>query len=346
MSDRTWLTWGALSCLTITLACADDRATPHTSAALPTRAEAGSQAPQTGWDAIAPELRPARVLPELKAAALVPDRANHGTALFTEIMSVPPGGDVMFCSYTSFIVPDRLYLHDTRGVQSRFGHHVIMQYTTSPQPVGTHECAANSLEAQQSQIIGGAGEGAEVAYSANVVSEIPAGAQLIINHHWINTSDAPVEVQAEMVTVPPPADRSDLVVARAFIVQTTAFQVAPHVSSQASVHCELDRDVRLISVLGHEHEWGTHVRAERMGSQPDVLFDHPYEPSMALHPMVRYFPLEAPYRIKAGDAVRLACNWNNTTDAPLRFPGEMCVLAAWQLGAAHDTMCFDGVWVQ
>lgn len=345
MSRSTWMVIGTFLWLWLGFGCGEQHADVT---AEPVHA-AGSAAPKPekkGWDAIPEALRPDEVLPELRAAALVPDTSNEGTALFTEIMTVPPGGDIMYCSYTSFIAKDRMYLHDTKGVQSRFGHHVIMQYTSTPQPVGTHECAAGSLESQQSQIIGGVGEGSQVTYPSNVVSEIPSGAQLIINHHWINTSDEPVQVQAEMVTVPPPAGQTDLVVARSFIVQSTAFKIAPHDAGEASVHCDLDRDVQLISMLGHEHEWGTHVKAERMGSEPDVMFDHAYEPSMALHPMVRYFPLDAPYRMKAGDAVRLACNWDNDTDAPLMFPGEMCVLAAWQVGVDHDTMCFDGNWVQ
>lgn len=295
--------------------------------------------------AIPEAMRPARVLPGLAAHVLAPSLANNGMALFTDIVTVPAGNDVMFCTYTNFVAKEKFYLHDTKAVQSQFGHHAILQYSLTPQPPGTHECPAGSLEQQQSQIIGGMGEGQNVDYPPNVVSEIPAGAQLMINHHWINTSDSAAEAQAEMVTIPPPAGTTDLVIARSFVVQSTAFDIAPHDSGKQSVACALDHDVQLISALGHMHEWGTHVSAERIGAEPDVLFDYDFEPIMAIHPKVNYYTLDAPYRFKAGESVRVSCQWNNTTQNELKFPGEMCVLAAWQIGAEHDTICSDGTWL-
>jgi hypothetical protein len=351
MHQKDWVI-GTLAGLMALVACEGGSSAPSNTSAAGSGGSPAPAASAAGSSAVAKkasipaDMLPERMLPEIEKALLVPDTDRHGAALFTDIQTVKAGSDVMFCTYTSFIAKDTLYLHDTKGIQSRFGHHVIMQYTTSPQPTGTHECAANSLEAQQSQIIGGAGEGSNITYPDNVVSEIPAGAQLIINHHWINTSEEPVDVQAEMVTVPPSAAAGDLTVARSFIIQTTTFNVAPHGSAEAAADCKLDHDVQLISALGHEHEWGTHVRGERMGDDPSVIFDHDFDPELSLHPKVMYYTLDKPYRFKAGDSVRMACKWNNTTDAPLKFPGEMCVMAAWQIGAEHDSMCFDGTWVQ
>jgi hypothetical protein len=304
--------------------------------------------PDAAFNAIPAEMRPARVLPDLKAKLLVPDVSNHGMALFTDIMTVPAGGDITFCTYTSVVTTEVMHLHETRGVQSQFGHHAIMEYTTSPQSTGTNPCPPDSLEAQQNQIIGGSGnEGTgAITLPPNVVSEIPAGAQLMINHHWVNSSDAAIEVQAEMITIPPPAGQTDLVIARAFVVQPNDFNLEPHQPGQASVDCPLDHDVALLSVQGHEHEWGTHVKGERVGPAPDVIFDHDYDPSMVAHPQIKYFPLDSPYRFKAGDTVRMSCQWNNTSDKTLAFPDEMCVFFGWQIGADSDSMCFSGVWLQ
>jgi hypothetical protein len=307
-----------------------------------------SATPAAAIAAIPTAMRPTKIMPELMSKLLVPDVANAGVAMFTDIVTVPPGGDITFCSYTSAMTTERIYLHGSEGVQSKFGHHAIMQYTTKPQAVGTHACAPDSLEAQQSQVMGGSGDegtGA-VKLAPNVVSEIPAGAQFIINHHWINSSDAPIDVQAEMITIPPPAGTSNLLVARSFIVQPNGFSVAPHQAGQDFTDCVLDHDVSLVSILGHEHEWGTHVRAEKMGSSPAVMFDHDYDPSMVSHPVVQYFPADAPYQLKKGDTVRMSCQWQNTTDQPLTFPGEMCVLSGWQIGFDHDSMCFSGQWVE
>lgn len=344
MGRETWTVAAILACMGS--ACAEE-AKPEASESAEKAGAAGAASVKgkSRMDAIPESMRPERVLPDLERRLLAPDESNGGAALFTDIVTVPTGSDMMFCTYTNFIAKQRMYLHDTKAVQSRFGHHAILQFASSPQPPGTHECPAGSLEQQQSQIIGGMGEGANIQYPANVVSEIPAGSQLMINHHWVNVSDADAEVQAEIVTVPP--DKSmlnDLVIARTMVVQSTMFKVGPGETGKASAECKFDRDAQLISALGHMHEWGKHVKAERVGSQPDVLFDYDFDPIEAIHPRVNYYKLEEPYRIQAGDSLRVSCEWDNTTKQPLTFPGEMCVIATWQIGADKDRLCFDGAW--
>jgi hypothetical protein len=254
----------------------------------------------------------------------------------------------MYCTYTPVVTKDVTYIHATHGVQSRYGHHAVMQFVTEPRDPTTHECAATSLEAQMGGgIIGGSGkEGTNVGLAAKIVSELPAGAQLVINHHWINTGDEAVEVQAEMITEPATDDPKDLIVARPFLVQDTDFEIPAHGHLEAAVECAIDHDVQLISALGHEHEWGTHVKAERLGEESDVLFDHPFDESLVLHPMVKAYPPEKPYRFKAGDKIKLSCQWDNTKDKALSFPGEMCVFSAWQIGAAKDSVCNSGKWTK
>jgi hypothetical protein len=340
-------TWSQIAALMVWIfgACAED-AKPELAEKQASGA-AGATAGKTksNMAAIPENMRPERILPELEAHVLAPDVSNGGAALFTDIVTVPTGSDMMFCTYVDFIAKEKLYLHDTKAVQSRFGHHAILQYAVSPQPPGTHECPAGSLEQQQSQIIGGMGEGANIQYPPNVVSEIPAGAQLMINHHWVNVSESDAEVQAEIVTVPPDKSMLDkLVIARTMVVQSTMFKVGPGETGKASAECQFDSDAQLISALGHMHEWGKHVKGERVGSQPDVLFDYDFDPIEAIHPRVNYYKLEEPYRIKAGDSLRVSCEWDNTTKKPLTFPGEMCVISTWQIGADKDRLCFDGKW--
>ena len=302
--------------------------------------------PEKAWASIPDEMRPEKLLPSMKQKLLVPDLGKRGIAMFTDIVTVQPGEDVTFCTYTGVFTDKLTYIHDTAGSQTRHGHHAIMQYTTSPNERGTRKCEQESLEAQQGQILGGTGgEGTgAVTLPSNVVSEVPAGAQFIINHHWINTSDEPMEAQAEMITIPPDSE-DDLVVARALTVVGTSFQVPAMQTGEHSVTCPLKRDVKMLTLLGHQHSWGTHVKAEKMGDDVDVLFDHDYDEAMISHPLNRYFPLTAPYSIKEGEGIRMTCNWNNTTSQPLTFPREMCVMFGWQIGADKDSTCINGTWM-
>jgi hypothetical protein len=310
------------------------------------KAELPAVDPEKAWAAIPDEMRPERLLPGMKQKLLVPDTDKHGVAMFTDIVKVEPGEDVTFCTYTGVVTDKLTYIHDTSGSQTNYGHHAIMQYTTAPNERGTRKCEQESLEAQQGQILGGTGgEGTSaIVLPSNVVSEVPAGSQFIINHHWINTSDHVIEVQAEMITIPPDS-QDDLVVARALTVVGTGFEIPAMQTAEHSVTCMLNRDVKMLSMLGHEHSWGTHVKAERMGAQAEVLFDHDYDEAMISHPINRNFPITAPYGMDKGEGIRMTCNWNNTTDHALTFPREMCVMFGWQVGADKDSACINGSWM-
>ncbi len=303
--------------------------------------------PEEAFAAIPAEMRPAEMLDALKSHLLVPDLSNGGRAMFTDIVTIEAGEDVTFCTYLDYVTDEVIHLHDTLGSQTSHGHHAIMQYLTTPQEPGTRECPADSdLDAQLGQILGGTGgEGnGAIQLPANVVSEIPAGAQLVINHHWINTSNEAIEAQAEMITIPPEPGQ-DLVIARSLAVVVTDFSIPAGERGEASGECTLQNDVQLLSMIGHQHQWGTHVRADRLGAAEEMIFDHDYNPEMISQPITTDFPLDDPFRFAAGDKVRMSCQWENTSDQPLVFPREMCVLFGWQIGADKDATCYNGSWL-
>jgi len=303
--------------------------------------------PEEALAAIPAEMQPAQLSDELKTKLLVPNLERGGRAMFTDVVTIEPGQDITFCTYVEHITEEVTYLHDTLGSQTSYGHHAILQYLTKPQEPGTRACPAESdLDAQLSQVLGGTGgEGnGAIVLPANVVSEIPAGVQFVINHHWINVGEEPIEAQAEMITIPAETDE-DLVIARAMAIVVADFNVPPGERGEASSECTFDKDTLLLSMLGHQHQWGTHVKAERMGDDAEMIFDHDYTPDMISQPITTDFSLDAPFRFAAGDKVRMSCEWNNTSDAALVFPREMCILFGWQIGAEHDSTCYGGAWL-
>lgn len=314
----------------------------------PARGPYAMEDPEAALAAIPEDMRPAEMLDALKDHLLVPDVSGGGRAMFTDIVKVEPGQDITFCTYLDYVTDDVLYVHDTLGSQTASGHHAILQYLTVPQEPGTRACPDDSdLDAQLGQILGGTGgEGnGAIVLPPNVVSEVPAGAQLVINHHWINTGEETLDAQAEMITVPPASDE-DLVIARAMVVTVTDFEIAAGEQGEASTECMFESDTELLSMIGHQHQWGSHVRAERLGNDAEMIFDHDYTPEMISQPITTDFSLDAPFRFAAGEAVRMTCNWHNTSEAALTFPREMCVLFGWQIGADEDEHCINGAWLR
>ena len=302
--------------------------------------------PEAALAAIPKEMQPEELMPALKKKLLVPDVKKQGRAMFTHIVTLKAGADVTFCTYLPGATDKVIYIHDTAGSQTNMGHHAILQFTTTPFEPGTRECDPESLEAQQNQVLGGTGgEGnGAIKVPNNVVTEIPVGSQFIINHHWINSSDTDVEAQAEMVTIPPDS-QDNLIIARAVAMADTSFKLPPKQQTQHSVTCMFNKDVSLLSMIGHQHSWGPHVRAERAGGRDEIIFDHDYDEAMISHPLTKDFPLDSLYQFKAGEGVKMTCTWDNTTSQMLGFPREMCVFFGWQIGADADIRCLDGSWL-
>ena len=302
-------------------------------------------------NALSTELRPTKLMPDLAKQVQLPKSLDHTLVAFSDVTTIPAGSDITFCTYTSIITKSRTFAHDSKGLQTKFGHHAILQYTMDHKEPGTHECKSESLEAQQSQVISGQskeGSGG-INLAKNVVSEVPAGAQIVINHHWINTSDKDAEGQAAVITEAPPDDleEKDLLIARSFIVMSTDFEIAPKTDGEASVDCKLDEDAKLVTASGHAHERAKRVKGQRLGSAAsDVVFDDPYSEDNVTHPTIWYYAADKPYTINKGDSVRMTCNWQNNTDDPLKFPGEMCVFVAWRIGAEKDARCVNGKWLK
>lgn len=286
------------------------------------------------------DLLPDRIVPELKPIS----PPHGGRALFTEIVHLEPGDDVTYCTFIDDTTDAVTYIHDTLGTQSRYGHHVVLFYAPEPEQPGTRACG--SMEKYR-QILGGSGgeTADENGLPGNVVSEIPAGVQLVLNHHWINYGEEPMDVQAMLITVPPDS-LDDLVIARSMVVLGLGWELLPGVHTEHTVECEFPQDVPAVAVLGHEHELGTWVKAERQtpDGRVDVLFDHAFLPEYANNPERFYYPLDAPLMFHAGDKLRFTCQWMNDTAERIKFPREMCVLFANTL-TDTDMTCANGNWV-
>lgn len=279
---------------------------------------------------------PTELLPELK----VLEPASGGRKLFTDVVELGPLEDVTYCTFMDGITDQVSYIHSSRATQSRYGHHAVMYYSVEPQEPGTGDCG--DMEKLR-MVLGGTEESFDL--PERVVTEVPTGVQLVINHHWINYGDEPARVQAMMVADPPMTDE-ELVVARSRAVVATDWELSPGEVTTATTDCVYEQDTPVVMTLGHEHQWGTHVRAEvvRADGQIDMLFDHPFSPEMESNPRVFYYPVETPLMIRAGDAIRFTCEWMNDTAETVRFPREMCVFFSNTLGG-DDGTCINGKWL-
>jgi len=287
--------------------------------------------------------RPAGVLPELE---IVPTPAG-GIALYTPIIEdIQPGSDVTYCTFTDHVTDSDLFIHTTQGSQSSMGHHSLMFYTQEPEEPHTAPCGGQAMEKLRQILGGGGGEGTSVWIPPdNVGVLVPAGSQLVIQTHWINVAPEPVDVQAMMVTLPG-TDSPDRIAAGTMTVLDLLFEVPAGAQAETTTQCVFDKDYRMMMTIGHEHEWGTHVRADvtRLSGETQLLFDRPFTPHDVFEPPVDAYPVENALLLAAGDTLQLTCAWDNTTGEALAFPREMCVFFGYTLESG-DARCINGSWI-
>ncbi len=269
-----------------------------------------------------------------------------GQAFYTPIMKVAKGADVTYCTFTDVITTQRILVHDTKGAQTPYGHHAIMFFSPVPQPVGTIPCEAADMENFR-QLLGGTGGEGMGFWSppANVASEVPAGAQIVIQSHWTNYGDADADVQAMMVTFPH-QEAADTVLAGPTAVVNTRFRIPANSMHTDKSECVFNKDKRFMLFLGHMHERGRHVKIEiarAAGGTPEMLMDKDFSPAEVFEPPLNSFPLNAPQLIKQGDKLTVTCDWQNNTGEMLEFPREMCVFFGYSMDG-ETANCVNGSW--
>jgi hypothetical protein len=306
----------------------------------------GGTSPEGQKETKSPAEFPKEMLPSdlVQDLPLVAPKTDLEIPLFTGIVDIEPGDDVTFCTFTDYVVDEPTIFGETYGAQSPTGHHAILQYVTTPQEPHTGSCG----QMDGPIMLGGTG-GKSIADSptlpTNYGVEVPAGAQLVINHHWINTMDHAVSGQS-MVLARKLARGGDTVMAGSLPMLGLGWEVPAMGKLEYSTECTYSEDVKYVLALGHMHEWGEHVKieVERAAGGTDTIIDEAWTPEAATTAGGgTIYGLDEPYVVNKGDTVRLTCKWENTTTEALGFPREMCIFFGYTIDANY--FCANGTWL-
>jgi hypothetical protein len=280
-----------------------------------------------------------------------PVGADEMQVLSPLIKDIPSGADVTYCSYLTTKLADSIDVIGFHGLQAPGGHHALLYAAPSPKPDGTHVCTEDDMIG----VTYVAGVGADKALNAfetlpeGLAFRVPAGAQLMIQTHWVNATMHAIDGQAaiNLRTAPASAGRTptDLI----SFVDTTfdipAGQVGTHVTT-----CPVGADTTLFLLSGHEHWRGTHFKAEHIagtGGATDILFEKDWQPGYEFDPPMNLYDKTTPLTLHAGDQVRVTCSWDNTAGTKdLTFPSDMCVAWGFYFPGRGEIDCVDGFWPQ
>lgn len=256
----------------------------------------------------------------------VPDGA---ILLETPEYTVRAGDEILYCTYTATTLTEPFDTRELHSYQGPGGHHAILFYTSTYETPGApHPCTDEEMTSLR--LVGGGAESNEqgLRLPEGLAIKIPAGSQLVIQSHYLNVSTEDIRVRDALV-----AQRADPAsiqhYADGFAISDGDMLIPPHASYGQTLECTIDADMNVVNMIGHTHQWATHLAVQRIaaGSQTvETIYDEVAGMRLQFNPPQRTFPLDAPLALHAGDRMRLVCEWNNTTDTPLGFPQEMCAL--------------------
>ena len=272
-------------------------------------------------------------------------QANEVRVIAPLVEEVPAGGDLTWCDYIANPFDREVDVIQSRGFQSKFGHHaILMEVAGAGDRLGqSHKCTDADMTNARF-LAGGSDAAAQFKIPEGVAFRIGAQSVLMVQTHWINTSSKPAKGQTVFnIGIQPPDGKRQA--AQLFATYTANVEVPARGPGRAKTDCTIQHDLSFFAFGGHAHEWGTHVRisVDRKG-QSELLYDHDWLAHYQADPPLNYYDTNAPLFLRAGDVLHLECEYRNTTDAEIHFPREMCVAMGFYFPGTADIQCGDGHW--
>lgn len=280
-----------------------------------------------------------------------PPPSSGYTRIVAPVMrDLPPGSDVMHCQYVHAPFDRDMDVLDVQGYQSLGGHHAVAYATALAEPVGTSR-PCNGEDNMSAGFLGGIGGegGGGVELPAGVAFRLPKGSSIMLNTHFLNTSDQAVDGHSVVDFDFVEAD-DDRMIASIFSNGNFGFKVPAGGAADAMAECTMPRDMQFILFTNHMHDYGAHAKTEvvRADGSIELVHEDPhwtYE--MQFNADYSQWSIDSPLKVAQGETLRTHCNWRNTSDAELEFPREMCFGIGFFLSdGSSSPVCFDGSWVE
>ncbi len=136
-------------------------------------------------------------VPLVDGFTLPPLDAGYERYITTPIKDVAPGSDVNYCQWVANPSTVDRQVVDLKHYQSLGGHHLVLYATTKNEAIGTTRiCTTDDMLSVN--FLGG-GEGtvtSAVDLPGGYAFDLPAGQALLINDHYVNATDKPLDLQS------------------------------------------------------------------------------------------------------------------------------------------------------
>jgi hypothetical protein len=280
-----------------------------------------------------------------------PDPTDGFQIILPIVDNIAPEASDEYCTDTSVIMPDDVWVNASQGFQTDTGHHVIFFYSMNPQPPGTHICATDEMGEFQFGLPAGGGPGAtKFTLPGDLAVKIPKGAQIVVNHHYLNAGATNVP-QAQSAVNILYADQSVPHTTSSTTVVLDTQLTVPVGASTYNVDCTVNQAYQTWMLIPHMHNWGTHITVTDTPAATGTaqqLFDMDWEPDYAFdfNSIAIQKSPSTPFMLNPGDKIHIECDYMNNTGSEMTFGDEMCLLATFTVDPNNigNVECDRGQW--
>jgi hypothetical protein len=185
------------------------------------------------------------------------------TLLETPEFTVPASSEILYCTVTTITLDRAIDTRELHSYQLRGGHHAVLFYfERHHDPAPPHECTEEEMS--DLRFIGGGEESSEQALNLppGIGVRIPAGAQLVMQSHYLNT-DARDRTVRDALTIVPAAPGTITTLADPMAINDgdpPAGRVRPHARLPHRRRHDALVDARSHARLGHAVSHRAHPR--------------------------------------------------------------------------------------
>jgi hypothetical protein len=287
---------------------------------------------------------------DMKATA--PD-VESGFQIKAPVSRIEVGQDVELCFVPDLTFDRDVYVVQANAYQGDVGHHVQLYGSAVPRRKGeTFDCSDLSTMSTLLPLVTPNHPLKETDNKSQLPDDfyvrIPAGALIVMQSHYVNYTDSPIEV-ADILNVETIEDVTGMTEASYFVVSDNTFTL-PEGASSVVYECTVADDTAIVFGFGHMHEQGQRIMLERLaadagvGATPEVLYSvDDWTAEYRDYAPVDRYAVDAPLQLHAGDRLTLTCEYDNATGGELDWPHEMCVFFSAYFPARDGfILCGDG----
>jgi hypothetical protein len=256
------------------------------------------------------------------------DAGAPTTASFDFSSSVPAGIERTLCIVVDAGNDVARQVRSIRSTLSASAHHIFVSRTDAPLS-GPTDCPDFGNAIDMRAIYASARPTGSVDIPTDAAVILAAHQHLQIEVHVVNFTAAALDATAMLTVDYHPLDGMVRLPAQLLLTGNFSFNVPSGVTTQTSFHA-VPAGARIFGLSSHTHALGTDVSIHRGTSISAVTALMHQSTDWEATPLSLFDPVAT---FTAGEGLRLACTYNNTTGSPVTFgtslTDEMCLLWAY-----------------